>query len=78
MIFKLTSQKTILFTDFIHSVSNEATQSGNCPSCFKWNDVTPILKISSRSQVENYRPVSILPNLSKLFERLLFEKMYFL
>ena len=33
------------------------------------------IKKGLRSQVDNYRPVSILLNVSKLFERLLFEQM---
>ena len=33
------------------------------------------IKKGLRSQVDNYRPVSILPNVSKLFERPLFEQM---
>ena len=66
-----------LFTDFIHSMLNEAIQSGNFPSCLKWAEVTPIFKKGLRSQVDNYRPVSILPNVSKLFERPLFEQISF-
>ena len=50
-------------------------QSENFPSCLKWAEVTPIFRKGLRSQVGNYRPVSILPKVSKLFERPLFQKM---
>ena len=72
---KIMEENAELFTDFIHSALNEATQSGNFPSCLKWADVTPIFKKGLRSQVDNYGPVSIFPNVSKLFERPLFEQM---
>ena len=72
---KIIKENADLFTDFIHSALNEAIQSGNFPSCLKWADVTPIFKKGFRSQIDNYRPVSILPSVSKLFERPLFEQM---
>ena len=72
---KIIKENVELFTNFIHSALNEAIQSENFPSCLKWADVTPIFKKGLRSQVDNYRLVSILPNVSTLFERPLFEQM---
>ena len=37
--------------------------------------VTPIHKKSSKTKKENYRPISILPVLSKVFERLLHKQI---
>ena len=72
---KIIKENVELFTDFIHSALNEAIQSGNFPSCLKWAEVTPIFEKGLSSQVDNYRPVSILPNVSKLFERPLFQQI---
>ena len=72
---KIIKENAELFTDFIHSVVNKAIQSGNFPSSLKWADVTPIFKKGLKSQVYNYRPVNILRNVSKLFERPLSEQM---
>ena len=38
---KIIKENAELFTNFIHSALNEATQSGNFPSCLKSTDVTP-------------------------------------
>ena len=38
-------------------------------------DVTPIHKKGKKDKKENYRPVSILPVLSKIFERIMFIQM---
>ena len=73
VLTKILKENAELFTDFIHSALNEVIQSGNFPSCQKWADVT-ILKKGLRSQIDNYRPVSILPYVSKLVERPLFEQ----
>ena len=42
----------------------------------KYADITPAFKKTDRENVENYRPVSILPALSKAYERCMYDKMY--
>ena len=51
---------------------------GTCtyPNNLKLADVTPIYKKGSHTDKENYRPVSILTSLSKVFQRLLYRQMY--
>ena len=39
-------------------------------------DIVPIHKKKSKFDIENYRPVSILPVLSKIFERCMSDQMY--
>ena len=39
-------------------------------------DVIPIFKKGDKTDKENYRPVSILPILSKIYERLVYEQIY--
>ena len=41
----------------------------------KHADVTPLHKNCNKSLKENYKPVSILPTLSKVFERSMFKQM---
>ena len=43
---------------------------GSFPACWRQANVTPIPKGPSSSSVANYRPISITPVLSKVFERL--------
>ena len=45
------------------------------PSCLKTADITPIYKKGKRDLKDNYRPVSILPVLSKLYERSMFKQI---
>ena len=42
---------------------------GTFPTAWKEVKVTPILKQNSKSDKNNYRPISVLPVLSKIFER---------
>ena len=43
------------------------------PTSLKLPDITPVYKKGSKNSKENYRPVSILPNISKIYERCLFK-----
>ena len=45
------------------------------PSDLKVVDVTPTFKKKSKTSKENYRPISILPNLPKIYERCLYNQM---
>ena len=56
-----------LFIDF-----NASVTSGFFPNNQKYADVSPIFKAFDRHIKTNYRPVSILPALSKITERLMF------
>ena len=53
---------SILFKEF-----NKSLEICKFPSSLKMANVTPVYKKGNRSDKDNYRPVSILPNLSKKF-----------
>ena len=42
----------------------------------KYEDALPEFKKDDKTDKENYRPISILPNLSKVHERLMYDQMY--
>ena len=50
---------------------NESFQSGEVPNMLKYAFVLPLHKGGSKLEVSNYRPVSILPILSKVLEKLM-------
>ena len=64
-----------MFADFPQRTLNKCVDTGKCPSCLKQADITPVFKKASRNSKDNYRPVSILTNVSKIFEKLLFKQM---
>ena len=55
---------------------NQNIRNSTFPNELKNADVSPVEKKKDRCDKSNYRPVSILPLLSKLFERILYEQMY--
>lgn len=45
------------------------------PDLFKLARITPIFKTGSKLEIKNHRPVSVLPNLAKLFESLIYSRI---
>ena len=41
----------------------------------KFPDVTPLFRKEDRTMKDNYRPISILPNLSKVLQRCIYNKL---
>jgi hypothetical protein len=50
--------------------------SDRFPMEWKVARVTSIFKKGQRTMLDNYRPISILPVISKLMERILYDQMY--
>lgn len=54
----------------IHIV-NSCIENGQFPGCWKTSHVLPLPKVSCPSELKHLRPISILPTLSKVIERIL-------
>ena len=56
-------------SEIITNIYNESKEIQRFPYSLKLADVKPIHKKSEKTNKENYRPISLLPTISKLFER---------
>ena len=70
----LESTKTICF-DILKTIFNSCLIEAEFPNELKLADVTPILKNENPYRAKNYRPVSVLSSVSKIFERILHRQM---
>ena len=64
-----------IFATFVTENFNNMIENSVFPVSLKQVDTKPIHKKYSTSDKENYRPVSILPNISKIYERCLYTQM---
>ena len=55
---------------------NDSFASGNFPEKLKLARITPVFKKGSRSDIDNYRPISVLSNFSKLFDKAMYHRLY--
>ena len=64
----LSDQLAILF--------NQSFPSGIFPSVLKTSKIIPIYKKDSKFECSNYRPISLLSNIDKILERLMYNRLY--
>ena len=72
---KVIKENSDIFSSLLCICFNSSIKTSKFPQCLKLVDITPIYKKGKIDQKENYRLVSILPNLSKIFERCIFKQM---
>ena len=57
-------------------IINQMITTGIFPNSFKISKITPLFKKGDVSLLSNYRPISLLPTISKIFERILYNQLY--
>ena len=68
-------ENTDIFARYLCDFFNQSIDNSEFPSILKNVNITLVLKKGYRGSKENYRPVSILPVISKIFEKLLCEQI---
>ena len=59
-----------------HLKSLNILKTGIFPDQWKEANVTPVHKKNDKQIISNYRPISLLPILAKVFERIIFKNLY--
>ena len=73
---KIVKENKDLISYFAYNNFNNALSSLQYPNSLKYADVTPVFKKDHKSDKSNYRPKSILPSLSKVYERIMQNQIY--
>ena len=58
------------------SISNKYMESGEFPLILKVGRISPIYKKDAKDNIKNYRPISTLPVFGKIFEKILYSRIY--
>ena len=61
---------------FLYHTFNNSLSCSTFPAAMKYAEVTPIHKKDDKTDKENYCPISIMPDLSKVYERLMYNQIY--
>ena len=72
---KILKKSVDIYIKKITFIINDCFEKGIFPYDLKLADVSPIFKKEDSFKKENYRPVSILPHMSKVFERILYKQI---
>ena len=73
---KIVKENADIFANFLVSNFNDSIEKSNFPSILKNATITPVFKKGVRDSKDKYRPVSILPNISKIFESCIFRQLF--
>ncbi|XP_045450139.1 uncharacterized protein LOC123658893 [Melitaea cinxia] len=65
-----------LIVDELVACINKCLDEGSFPDSLKIAKVSPIYKSDLKTDPSNYRPISVLPVLSKIFEKILYTRIY--
>jgi len=65
-----------IIVDPLTEIINPSLVSGCFPNTLNIAKVLPILKTDDPEKLENYRPISILPAFSKLYEKVVYNRIY--
>ena len=72
---KILKQNSDYFADYFYENINQCISKSIFPSDLKLADVTPVYKKKSKNSKDNYRPVSILSNISKIYKRCIYDQI---
>ena len=64
-----------IFSDVLYNNFKNSIVLSNFPRYLNLADITHLNKKGEKTLKENHRPVSILPNLSKIYEKIMFTQM---
>ena len=72
---KIVKENADIFANVLVSNFNDSIEKSNFPFILKNATITPVFKKDDRNSKDNYRAVSILPNISKIFQRFIFRQL---
>ena len=73
---KILKENADIFSDFLFAYYNASVvNNSKFPSILTLADIIPVFKKGDKEYKNNYRPVSILPNMPKIFERKIFRQI---
>ena len=65
----------LVLTKPLTFIINLSLETGVVPSEWKVAKVIPLYKSGSQAEIDNYRPISILPTLSKILEKIVYKQL---
>ena len=64
-----------LITSQLTYLCNKSISKGSFPTRLKYSQITPIFKKGDKTELTNYRPISLLTSFSKIFEKLIYTRL---
>ena len=72
---KLLKQIIYCIVSPLEHVFNLSLSTGTCPDLLKTAKVVPVFKKDDPTRITNYRPISLLPSISKILEKIVYTRL---
>ena len=76
MSTKLLKQISSFISPVLTIITNQSLSTGIFPEKLKIAKVLPLFKKGNCHHFDNYRPISLLPSISKVIERIVYDQLY--
>ena len=73
MLLKISAD---VVTPSLTGIVNQSLVTGIFHSDWKLAEVSPIFKNGSMFDLNNYRPISVIPAVAKIFEKIIYDQLY--
>ena len=73
---KLLKMAAGIVTPSLTAIFTKSITTGIYPTEWKMARVTPVFKKGDKSDLNNYRPISVIPAVSKVFEKIVYDQLY--
>jgi hypothetical protein len=73
---KILKMAAPIISESLASIFNVSLKNGIFPNDLKVAKVSPVFKTGDRKDRSNYRPISVLPVVSRIFGKLVFSQVY--
>ena len=73
---KLLKMAASIVAPSLTAISTKSIITGVYPTEWKMARVTPVFKKGVKSNLINYRPISVIPVVSKVFEKIVYDQLY--
>ena len=73
---KLTRECADIISGLLCDLFNKSLMSGIFPDDWKCARVTPLFKQGESSDLNNYRPISVISVIAKVLERIVYDQLY--
>jgi len=57
-------------------ICNRMLSTGIFPTRLKYSHINPVFKKGNKTEISNYRPISLLTSFSKVFEKVIYKRLY--
>ena len=73
---RIVKAASMMISPLLETLYNSCIDEGTFPTILKNGKISPVYKKGDDQLLENYRPVSTLPIFGKIFEKIIYERLY--